>query len=362
VLRRFLPTDPHVVRRVTYGLAGAVCVLSMLTSAAAESETDSWLVVLTIPVTAVLALYSRRWRSVILGVGAGVVAVWTPDAVFLWPAVAAMVFVAVAEDQRDPPWAGWLGGFAGGSASLLFFTFDSNIAPFIATFLGGGLAHLLRGWVRSTQLEEEAVELRGQAAWMEQRTSVARELHDVVGHHVTAMVVQAEAGQLGDPKDALKAIGELGRTALAELDSLVVHLRDPGAPLTVSAPPQLLDIDELLAEPLRRAGVAVDVRVDAELGLTEADVLTVYRITQEALTNVVRHAGARHAWVELSRAGQDVRLRVSDDGAGPPAARTRGSGLLGIEERIAGRGGRMELVGRPGGGAMLDVTLPVVEP
>jgi signal transduction histidine kinase len=361
VLRRFLPKDPHSVRRVTYGLAGAVCVLSMLTSAAAESETDSWLVVLTIPVTAVLALYSRRWRSVVLGVGAGIVAVWVPDAVFLWPALAAMVFVSVAEDQRDPPWAGWIGGFVGGTASLLFFTFDSNIAPFVATFLGGGAAHVLRGWIRSTELEEEAEELRGQAEWLAQRTSVARELHDVVGHHVTAMVVQAESGQLADPQEALRTIAEVGRTALAELDSLVVHLRDPGAPLTVTAPPQLLDIDELLADPLRRAGVDVDVQIENGLALDEPTLLTVYRITQEALTNIARHAGAGHAWVALVREGESVRLRVSDDGVGQPSGRTRGSGLLGIEERVAARGGRMELSGRPGGGSMLDVSLPVDE-
>ena len=121
---------------------------------------------------------------------------------------------------------------------------------------------------------------------------MARELHDVVGHHVTAMVVQAEAGQMADPEAALRNIGDLGRTALGELDALVVHLRDPDSPLVVSAPPRLLDIDELLAVPLRGQGVTVDVRIEAELGLDAVEVLTVYRIAQEALTNVTRHAHA----------------------------------------------------------------------
>ena len=234
------------------------------------------------------------------------------------------------------------------------------MGPFIATALGGGAALLLRSRTRTEALEGEAAELRGQAAWLEQRTSVARELHDVVGHHVTAMVVQAEAGQVGgDPTETLRKIGDLGRTALKELDSLVVHLRDPEAPLTVSAPPRLLDIDELLAEPLRRAGVEVDVRIQDELTLDEVDVLTVYRVAQEALTNVARHARARHAWVELTRGDDSLRLRVSDDGVGPPTERARGSGLLGIEERVTARGGTVELVGRPGGGAILDVHLPV---
>jgi signal transduction histidine kinase len=88
-------------------------------------------------------------------------------------------------------------------------------------------------------------------------------------------------------------------------------------------------------------------------------VLTVYRVVQEGLTNVARHAGARHAWVELSRRGDVLRVRVSDDGVGPGAERARGSGLVGIGERVAARGGRVELVGRPGGGTILDVTLPV---
>ncbi len=104
------------------------------------------------------------------------------------------------------------------------------------------------------------------------------------------------------------------------------------------------------------------VEVADDLDLDELDVLTVYRVAQEALTNVARHARARHAWVEVSRQDDVVRIRVSDDGAGPPAERGRGSGLVGIEERVAARGGRVELVGRPAGGTILDVSLPVGAP
>jgi signal transduction histidine kinase len=367
VLRRLLPQDPHLVRRLTYGLAAVLAVVGMVGSSyEARQEWPYVVVVMAIPVSALLSLPWRERRSAVLAVGAAIVASAASDIPELWPTVASLVFVSISEDQRASPWLGWTGGVVGSTASLVLSYFHgtdtANVAPFLATGVGGAAGLLLRSWVRGRELVGEAEELRGQAAWLEQRTSVARELHDVVGHHVTAMVVQAEAGQLGDPRDALKAIGELGRTALSELDSLVVHLRDPGAPLTVSAPPRLLDIDELLAEPLRRTGMAVDVRLGDGLALAGADVLTVYRITQEALTNVVRHAGASHAWVEVSRDGAAVRLRVSDDGAGPPAERTRGSGLLGIEERVAARGGRMELIGRPGGGTMLDVTFPLGEP
>lgn len=301
---------------------------------------------------AVLAL--RRWTAAIVALAGGFLAVWTPDLPTMWLAVGALVFVSIAEDPRPQAWLGWVGGFAGSTLSLLFHG-DGTVAPFLATFLGGAAALLLRS---RTVLVGEAEELRGQAAWLEQRTSVARELHDVVGHHVTAMVVQAEAGQVADPQVALRTIGELGRTALAELDSLVVHLRDPGAPFVVTAPPRLLDIDELLAAPLRQAGVEVDLHIDETLGLNELSVLTVYRIAQEALTNVARHAAARQVWVDLAGFDGGVRLRVSDDGVGPPTQRTRGSGLLGIQERAAACGGTWELASRPGGGSILDVRLP----
>ena len=102
----------------------------------------------------------------------------------------------------------------------------------------------------------------------------------------------------------------------------------------------------------------MSVRVEADLGLDDADVLTVYRIAQEALTNVARHASARHVWVDLGRHASELRLRISDDGVGITDAPRRGSGLLGIEERVAARGGSWALEGRPGGGTMLGVVLP----
>ena len=300
-----------------------------------------------------------RLRPVWLAVGAGFAAVWTPGLGLFWLVVVALTFLSITEDPQRRPWVGWVGGLAGSTIAIVLSA-TPTVEPIVATGIGGGAALLVRSWTRNRELTDEADSLRGQTAWLEQRTAVARELHDVVGHHVTAMVVQAEAGRLGDPQEALRTIGDLGRTALKELDSLVVHLRDPQVPLTVHAPPRLLDIDELLAEPLRRAGVRVEVTVADDLRLDEVDVLAVYRIAQEALTNVAKHAAAHTVWVEVSRSGDRVRVRVGDDGAGPPADRpTRGSGLVGIEERVVPRGGTVELVGRPGGGSILDVTLPV---
>ena len=181
--------------------------------------------------------------------------------------VGAGVLVAVAEDRQDVAWRGWAYGFAGAILSLVISPNGEVLSAFIGVLIGGLGGLLLRSRVQGRALEREAGRLRGQARWLEQRTAVARELHDVVGHHVTAMVVQAEAGLVGDPRSALEAIGGLGRTALTELDALVVHLRDPQAPLAVSAPPRMSDVDELLAAPLRHSGVVVDVDVDPDLVL-----------------------------------------------------------------------------------------------
>ena len=202
--------------------------------------------------------------------------------------------------------------------------------------------------------------LRGKAAWLEQRTSLARELHDVVGHHVTAMVVQAEAGQMGDAQAALRNIGDIGRKALGELDALVVHLRDPNARLAVSAPPRLLDIDELLAEAAAWQGVKVAVRLDAELGLDEVGVLTVYRIAQEALDQ--RHP-PRTRRARLGRAdpvrrpgpaaGQRRRRRAA------PASPRAAPACSASRNALPRVGGSWDLSQRPGGGTVLDVSLPV---
>jgi len=357
--------DPDLLRRVAYAAGGGAAVVSMVSALTLDTGGYGALAAYAIPVSVFASLPSQPWRSTVLAAGAAFVAAFTnADTVPLWLGVAALVFGSVAEDLRPVPWIGWVGGLLGSFVSLaLSVALEGSPAlpALLGVVFGGSLGLLLRARLHTLELSGEAKALRGRAAWLEQRTSLARELHDVVGHHVTAMVVQAEAGQMTEPEVALKNVGELGRKALGELDALVVHLRDPDAPMSVSAPPRLLDIDELLAAPLRLQGVEVDVRIVPEHGLDGVEVLTVYRIAQEALTNVTRHAQATHTWVELTRADDRVRLRVSDDGVGPPSATEHGSGLLGIEERVTAVGGSWDLSGRPGGGTILDVSLPVAQ-
>jgi signal transduction histidine kinase len=346
------------MRRVLFWAAVIAAFCSFLISIVFEPETASRAIAVGTPVVVVLSVRFRSWRYAILGITAGVVAIYVPDAVFLWPAVTGMVYISVSDDPAELPWLAWVSGLVGSVISLFTYNSAGSPAPFLAVALGGALGILVRSFDRTDRLAGETRRLRGRAAWLEQRTSLARELHDVVGHHVTAMVVQAEAGLVDDPERALREIGDLGRSALGELDALVVHLRDPRTPLVVSAPPQLSDVEELLAAPLRHQGLAVSVSLDPEVELDERTTMTAYRIIQEALTNVTRHAQASAAWVEIADAGSNVRLRVSDDGVGPPAVAARGSGLLGIEERVTALDGLWSLSQRPGGGTIVDVYLP----
>ena len=356
---RRVVTEPGRMRRVLFWAAVIAACCSVVISFVFEPESPSRAVAVGLPVVVVLCVRFRSWRYAILGITAGVVAIYVPDADFLWPAVTGMVYISVSDDPAELPWLAWVSGLVGSVIGLFAYEYSASPAPFLAVALGGALGILVRSFDRTDRLAGETRRLRGKAAWLEQRTSLARELHDVVGHHVTAMVVQAEAGLIQDPERALRRIGDLGRSALGELDAMVVHLRDPQAPLVVSAPPRLSDVEELLAAPLRQQGVAVYVSLDPDVELDERATMTAYRIIQEALTNVVRHAHASAAWVEIADAGNNVRLRVSDDGVGPPDDSARGSGLLGIEERVTALDGLWSLNERPGGGTVVDVYLPV---
>lgn len=356
-VRRFLDTPAQL--RTAAWLVWLVSVPIIVMAAAGQPySTGVWTAVWS-PLLALVGWWLPRYRAALLAAAAGLVATWTAETQALWPLVATYTLVSMVEDRRAVPVAAWVGGIVGSVLSLVLFVDTATVAPFFAVAIGGGLGLLVRSRMQVAALVEQTGDLEEQTRWLEQRTALARELHDVVGHHVTAMVVQAEAGLVGEPERALGAIGDLGRTALAELDALVVHLRDPDAPLAVSAPPRLSDIDELLAAPLRLQGVEVAVRVGDQLVLDEVQVLTVYRIVQEALTNVARHAQATAASVEVVPLDRHLRVRVTDDGVGAPASPARGSGLLGIQERVAAQGGSWELASRLGGGTVVDVVLPL---
>jgi signal transduction histidine kinase len=202
---------------------------------------------------------------------------------------------------------------------------------------------------------------------MEERTRIARELHDVVAHAVTSMVVQAGAAeQAADDRayvqTALGSIRRTGNEALDEMRRLVTMLREDGeAPL--GPQPRLAGLPELVADtsahgPATRLEVAGE-RRELPAGLD----LTVYRLVQEALTNVRRHARATECVVRLGYASDAIRLEVVDDGRGGAADPGRGGhGLIGMRERVSLYGGSLEAGPEPGRGFAVRAVLPVETP
>ena len=208
--------------------------------------------------------------------------------------------------------------------------------------------------------------LRDQAATQE-RARIARELHDVVAHHVSMVAVQAESARLTTPgmppegRERLAAIGDTARDALTEMRRLLGVLRADAAGEAEREPQPGLDRLDELVEGARAAGTTVrlTVRGDA-LALPPGVDLSAYRIVQEALTNARRHAPGAMVDVEVEYGEAAVRVRVSDDGPGPSGDAAGGHGLLGMHERVAMVGGRLR-VGPADGtrGFAVEAELPV---
>lgn len=213
---------------------------------------------------------------------------------------------------------------------------------------------------------ERARAAEADAAVAAERNRIARELHDVVAHHVSMMIVQAEAGPVvvhADPDRAVTtfdAISVAGRQALAEMRRLLGVLReDATAPL---APQPGLAALPALVDGVRGAGL--DVRLElapgAVTGLPPSVDLTAYRLVQEALTNALRHARAGHVVVRVERSGHALAVRVDDDGVGGRAEpRPGGHGLVAMRERVQLVGGSLDVGPRPDGGWSVAADLPL---
>ncbi len=223
----------------------------------------------------------------------------------------------------------------------------------------------LRGRVSMLESERRA---RDRAAVADERARIARELHDVVAHSVSVMVVQAQAGpRLGDDRPAILAtfqsIEDAGREALVELRQLLGILRRDDGQLAIGPQPGLDSLPSLIDQ-TRDAGVVVDLCVEGPRRPLPPGVdLSAYRIVQEALTNTLRHAQAANAAVVLRYTDAALSIEVNDDGRGPPPnGSVVGHGLIGMRERAALYGGSLESGPAEGGGFAVRAVLPIAAP
>jgi signal transduction histidine kinase len=246
--------------------------------------------------------------------------------------------------------------------------FWSLITFSIAWIIGFALGERLRETDVARRLAEQAElerEEQARLAVTEERARIARELHDVVGHSVSVMTVQAAAvRRLLEPdqdreREALLVVEQTGREALAEMRRMVGVLRRPEEAPALAPQPSLEHLDKLVAH-TRETGLPVELRVEGmPAQLPAALDTTAYRIVQEALTNAVKHANASRAEVVVRYRNGTVELIVSDDGDGDGDGGGSGHGLVGMRERVSVYGGELEAGPQAGGGFRLRATLPV---
>jgi signal transduction histidine kinase len=208
-------------------------------------------------------------------------------------------------------------------------------------------------------------ELAAREAVATERTQIARELHDVVAHSMSVMIVQAGAARtvIGrDPAAAQEAIArveETGRAGLAEMRRLIGVLTDADEAASTAPMPGLAQLDPLL-DTVRAAGLPVELmRTGTPRVLPVGADLAAYRVIQESLTNALKHAGPANARVSLDFASDRLTIEVADDGRGRPAEPGIGHGLIGMRERVGVFGGTLTTGDRPGGGFVVRAEIPV---
>jgi signal transduction histidine kinase len=219
--------------------------------------------------------------------------------------------------------------------------------------------------MRAIMAERER-EAAARIAVAEERARIARELHDVVAHSVSVMVLQIGAVRhklpaiLEDDREALGRVELAGRTALAEMRHLLGAMRSDGDEVELAPQPGLDGLDSLVEE-VSRAGLPVRLHLEGEpFALPRALDLSAYRIVQEGLTNALKHARATRVDVTVSYGADELYIEVRDNGRGLSATDGLGHGLVGIGERVKIYGGEMSTGTANGGGFVLSTRLPLV--
>jgi signal transduction histidine kinase len=313
------------------------------------------------------ALHWRRGRpepvmAVAVAGGLGTLLL-APETVLPIAGYFAMWSLAVARPRRVSL-LGLAGLEAVAASNLLIATVDDPVGD-----TGFAMAVGVGVWAlgEAARNRRAAIEEAARRAVGEEQARIARELHDVIAHSVSMIVVQAAAAddvfdsRPDQARAALRSIERAGRDALGELRRLLSAVRPGMEPEPTGPQPGLDRLDEL-AEPLRAGGLRVVVRREGPATQLPAGVdLSAYRIVQEALTNTVRHARATRAEVTVRYGADAVEVDVRDDGRAAPgsAANGGGHGLAGMRERASLLGGTLEAGPLPGGGYRVHARLPL---
>jgi signal transduction histidine kinase len=334
-----------------------------------------WLWALALPLGLLwrrTAPYAVFWfvglGTVLLSVFAQLAITWNHSSEFML-----LVVMATVAYYRDG-WRFWLAAASSVSATFLVVyqgigrTTVSALIVAMA-FVAGRLAAQQRDLARlMTERAHEAeltVQARSAQAAAEERTRIARDMHDILAHAVSLMIVQAEAGAAVVHQDATKAetafdaIADGGRDALTQLRRMLGVLREDDT-LALSPQPKISELPRLV-ETVRATRIDVRMVVVGEPRRLPQDTeVAVYRTAQEALTNMVKHARADRAELRLDWSDEGLTLRVTDDGIGPKATSTDpGRGLIGIRERITSCGGTVQTGAGPDGrGFQLLIRVP----
>jgi signal transduction histidine kinase len=365
-MRRLAPPLPDTA--VAVGLAVFEVGSAAVVSGEAGEPRLTWAAVALLLLQTLPVAWARRapvavWA--ITGTAALVFGVRDYPDPFLPLGPVAALFVVVAQEPRRV-------GFVVAASTVVVAVVgslaagDSDARDVTLALVLVGLAWALGDVQRRRDERVEAQrEKATRDALVRERSRIARELHDVVAHHVTMMVVQSEAGAAtGADGERFEALAKTGREALVELRRLLGMLRDADDEQTAARAPQpgLERIDDLVRD-VRDAGLSVDVCVEGVRRPVPAAVaLSAYRIVQEALTNTLRHAGPAHATVTIRYEDDALDVEIADDGNRTAVSSGSGYGLVGIRERVAVFGGSVSVGARQEGGFVVAARLPVPPP
>ena len=373
--------------RIVAGILIVVAQLELWVGHSVTGVPRAWAALVAVIVPATVA-FRRRWPLAM-----GIVAIVATASIFATGGKNYNVAIGIAWMCALYAIAVWtdLTGFLLGFVTLTVTNIATLAGPhtsvtntFQFTVIPGVAMLIARRAVRDRELEarthaaraelaEREHELRANQAIAEERARIARELHDLVAHNVSVMVIQAGAERhaLGDreasTRETLGSIEEAGRQALSEARRLLGVLRRGDEREELSPQPSLAQIGSLV-EQVRRAGLPVEMTVEGDAVALPAGVdLCAYRVVQEGLTNALKHAGPAHARVRVRYDPHTLEIDVSDDGRGDQAGHRNGDGhdlgcghgLIGMRERVALYGGELTSGPRDDGGFALHARLPL---